>query len=461
MSWNANNLPTLPTTQSGMPDALAAANTAYDGMFTTLQTVQAANEVAQMRSLDAPIRALASSIVGNLDNAASDVPERIAKWVRENVKYTQETPMIEVLQGPYRTLGDNVRVQTPMGPYQFRGTGTGDCDDLSILFACLCRSVGIEAFLAGIAQPAKPESFYHAMGYCNGVFYELSKDAPYGGLGGRVIASPAPYPNMVATIYDPARRSYTRLKPKPEANMSGSNCDDHCTECQPCKERNLYRETSMGLSEGFGGALRPPTQALLPFVDSLQPRYSVPLNLYAPTRQISGISMNGSMGIGAALTGGSINSSPLLTNNLNTNLSNETGGYTGAKRATGGATVSTSSGAFVGGLVGQPQLNIKFTPKATNTTMTPSKVHRVGPLFTVPDLQNIVRNPPIIIGPTPEIKIDPRDIIFNPGDITITPPVVPTEETPPAEEKPPQTSSGIGIGGIALAAVAIYLLTRD
>jgi hypothetical protein len=200
-----------------MPDALAAANTAYDGMFTTLQTVQASNEVAQMRSLDAPIRALSSSIVGNLDNAATDVPERIAKWIRENVKYTQETPMIEVLQGPYRTLGNNVQVQTPMGPYQFRGTGTGDCDDLSILFACLCRSVGIEAFLAGIATPEKPESFYHAMGYCNGVFYELSKDAPYGGLGGRVIASRAPYPNMVATIYDPARRSYTRLKPKPEA----------------------------------------------------------------------------------------------------------------------------------------------------------------------------------------------------------------------------------------------------
>jgi hypothetical protein len=213
----------------------------------------------------------------------------------------------------------------------------------------------------------------------------------------------------------------------------------------------------MGLSEGFGGALRPPTQALLPFVDSLQPRYSVPLNLYAPTRQISGISMNGSMGIGAALTGGNINSSPLMTNNLNTNLSNETGDYTRAQynlkqQVTGGATVGTGSGAFVGGLVGQPQLT--FTPTPTNTTMTPSKVHRVGPLFTVPDLQNIVMNPPIIIGPTPEVTV-------NPGNTTIIPPVVPDAELPPAEEKPPQTSSGIGIGAIALAAVAIYLMTRD
>jgi hypothetical protein len=63
-------------------------------------------------------------------------------------------------------------------------------------------------------------------------------------------------------------------------------------------------------------------------------------------------------------------------------------------------------------------------------------------------------NPPIIIGPTPEVTV-------KPADTTIIPPVVPDAELPPAEEKPPQTSSGIGIGAIALAAVAIYLMTRD
>jgi len=309
MSWSVQNIPHLPMAQSGLPDALAAANTAFDGVITTRQTVQAANQVAQARSMDAPIRALASKIVGDLHHAKTEVPMRIAHWIRENVKYTQETPMIEILQGPYRTLGDTVRVQTPMGPFQFRGTGTGDCDDLSILFACLCRSVGVPACVAGIAKANKPDGYFHAMGYCNGVFYELSKDAPYGGLGGKQIAARAPYPNIVAMIYDPAAGNYQKITPVSEAPMHGS-CADDCHDCAPCQERHSHAG-SMGLSEPFGGALRPPTQSLLP-VNALQPSLTVPHNLYIPTRQISGISMNGTMGIGAALTGNFANNSPLL-----------------------------------------------------------------------------------------------------------------------------------------------------
>jgi hypothetical protein len=320
---------------AGVPDALAAANSHYDTVMTTKQTVEAANDVARTRSLDAPIRALASSIVGTLKDARKEIPYRVAVWIRENVKYTQETPYVEVLQGPYRTLGKNVTINTPMGPYQFNGTGTGDCDDLSILFACLCRSIGIEAFVAGIAKRSTPDNYFHAMGYCNGLFYELSKDGPYGGVGGNTIASASPYPNIICCIYDPDRHTYKTVDPlKSESGMSGSNgtnggcgcsscndggntmsgtdCNCGCENCSDTKSDGRGPVTSvMGIGEGIGAPLRPTSSApsdltpayttplspikLEPF-DSLQPRHTVPFNLYAPTRQISGISMNGSLG---------------------------------------------------------------------------------------------------------------------------------------------------------------------
>jgi hypothetical protein len=299
MSWSPSKIPAMPFGASGLPDPIGAANTAFDSVMTKRETVQAANDIAQLRSLDAPIRALAVAIVGPLTNAKVEVPARIAAWIREKVQYTQETPMIEILQGPYRTLGSNVSVQTPMGPYRFGGTGTGDCDDLSILFACLCRSIGVTAYVAGIAPAAKTDSFFHAMGFSNGVFYELSKDRPYGGLGGKTIASTAPYPNIVATVYDPTMRQFTKIKPQ-EVPMSG-HCDDDCHDCAPCQQ-NHARAGGMGMSQPFGGAMIPPPQALRP-VDALQPWHTVPFNIYLPTRQTSGISMSGSMGVGLSVSG--------------------------------------------------------------------------------------------------------------------------------------------------------------
>lgn len=297
MSWSKSKIPAMPLGASGQPDATAAANTAYDSVMTKRETVQAANDIAQLRSLDAPIRALAVAIVGPLKDARREVPARIAAWIREKVQYTQETPMIEILQGPYRTLGSNVSVQTPMGPYRFNGTGTGDCDDLSILFACLCRSVGVPAYLAGIAPAGKADSFFHAMGYSGGVFYELSKDRPYGGLGGSTIASASPYPNIVATIYDPPTQSFSRIKP-PEVTMAG-HCADDCHDCAPCQDRRAA--PGMGSNWPFGGVMTPPPQALRP-VNALQPRHTVPFNIYIPYRQTSGISMSGSMGVGLSVS---------------------------------------------------------------------------------------------------------------------------------------------------------------
>lgn len=307
--WSSNQIPPLPLTGSGMPDALAAANTYTDLVMTTKETIRAANEVAALRSLDAPVRALAAQIVGDIQYAKRDIPYRIAEWVRKNVKYTQETPYVEILQGPYRTLGKNVTVQTPMGPYQFKGTGTGDCDDLSILFACLCRSLGIEAYLVGVAKAATPSNYFHAMGYSNGLFYELSLDTPYGGVGNDNICSEVPFNNIHACLYDPARKHYYEFTPR---NKSGSNQFSPMAATNPSMASTGADQSDPFSGYGYdvnaGVDVNAPDRSLpvTAPVNALQPHYTVPFNLYAPSRQISGISMNGTNGVSSGL------SSPLL-----------------------------------------------------------------------------------------------------------------------------------------------------
>jgi hypothetical protein len=164
------------TNQSGVPSMVYA-----DAPLGRKETVEVANQLAQRFSQDAPMRALAARILEGCQDVHGEGPPRIAKWVRENVMYLQETPSVEILQGPYTTLPAGLAI----GSFVFEGTGAGDCDDLSILFATICRAAGLEGFVAGLAWEKDPDDFFHAVGYCNGNFYELSKDQPYGGMAGK------------------------------------------------------------------------------------------------------------------------------------------------------------------------------------------------------------------------------------------------------------------------------------
>jgi hypothetical protein len=183
------------TNQSGVPSMVYA-----DAPLGRKETVEVANQLAQRFSQDAPMRALAARILEGCQDVHGEGPPRIAKWVRENVMYLQETPSVEILQGPYTTLPAGLAI----GSFVFEGTGAGDCDDLSILFATICRAAGLEGFVAGLAWEKDPDDFFHAVGYCNGNFYELSKDEPYGGMAGKqLIASTLPV-GQVAYIYEPS-----------------------------------------------------------------------------------------------------------------------------------------------------------------------------------------------------------------------------------------------------------------
>jgi len=125
--------------------------------------VAVANALAHEASKTPTVRKLAAGIVRGMGDVPKQAPEAVAQWIRENILYTQESAGEEHLQGPLTTLT----------------VGTGDCDDLVILWASILRSLGLRAQLAGLQRPGNT-GFYHAVGLYRGQLYELSLDHTYG-----------------------------------------------------------------------------------------------------------------------------------------------------------------------------------------------------------------------------------------------------------------------------------------
>lgn len=161
-----------------------------DIAMTPLASVRIANEIAVRASREVSIRALSATVVRHCQDIPGEGPRLIAEWVRENILYTQEAPGEEILQGPMGTLpwwleiaNAPEHVLGPMqslgGVHRFQGAGTGDCDDLATLWASMCRSLGLSAYVVGMGD-ADSDGFYHAIGTCDGKFYELSLDHTYG-----------------------------------------------------------------------------------------------------------------------------------------------------------------------------------------------------------------------------------------------------------------------------------------
>jgi hypothetical protein len=164
--------------------------------------VKAANLIAALSSQDAPLRALASHIVGAQGAApVGRYPLLLAEWVRRNVRYAQEQG--EVIQGPMHTLP-----HLKIGPWTIGGAGVGDCDDLVTTWAALCRALGVPAFLVGVGPSA--DKLRHAVGYCRGEWYELTDCQAYGCPPTRAMG--VAYPRTwIAYTYDPDQRRFASL----------------------------------------------------------------------------------------------------------------------------------------------------------------------------------------------------------------------------------------------------------
>jgi len=195
-----------------------------DAVMSPEEHVQAANEMAYKFAADAPLRGLAMRIIGPTKDVFRDGPVRIAQWIVENVQYGQESPGIEILQGPYTTLPAGLEI----GDFRFGGIGVGDCDDLALLFATLCRGAGLNGFFAGVCEGPFQGSFIHAMGYCadNQCFYELSKDESYGGVPNKPLEMKGIPVGQEAFIWDPALMQWQKFRNDPLNPAQTYSVDD-------------------------------------------------------------------------------------------------------------------------------------------------------------------------------------------------------------------------------------------
>lgn len=167
-----------------------------------LDRIKLASEQIHRASIDPLLRPVAVNILKGKPpfgksrkarNVPKDAPKIFADWIRGSFDYAQESPGVEILQGPHTSLHTRVI----------------DCDDGAILWATLMRLVGLDAELLGVAKSESPWVFYHAVGLDKrtGLTYELSMDGWYGGSGNRSRYFRTPG-DSVTVYYDPARGGY-------------------------------------------------------------------------------------------------------------------------------------------------------------------------------------------------------------------------------------------------------------
>jgi len=191
--------------------------------FSPWERVRLANIMAAKYSMDVEMRRLAGHILRRETNVPANGSRKIAKWIRKNFLYQQESPGTEILQGPYSTLY----------------SGVLDCDDAAILFTTLTRAAGIHTYFLGIGKENDPGEMLHAVGLDvgTGMIYELIDDRAYGNLwkNGLVFRF---YPGYFGVYYAPEpdvtgfysgnpKQGFKRVTgplPRPAEEKSMSSC---------------------------------------------------------------------------------------------------------------------------------------------------------------------------------------------------------------------------------------------
>jgi transglutaminase-like putative cysteine protease len=131
-------------------DLSAAADGRYflqgipDGIDGTRQTLAIMRRLVRMYRTNPQIRSLAESIIAEVpENDGAAEIDALRVWIRANIRYTQDVNEVETLQTPAALLQ----------------TGQGDCDDQSMLMACLAQSVGYQTRFAAVGF--HPDFFEH------------------------------------------------------------------------------------------------------------------------------------------------------------------------------------------------------------------------------------------------------------------------------------------------------------
>lgn len=135
--------------------------------ITPWERVRVANQVAFDTANDPNIRRLAGKILKGVPDIPRNGSKKVTDWIRKNFTYLQESPGVELLQGPYTTLY----------------AGVVDCDDAAILYTALTRAAGIRSFFVGVGKKDEAQDLVHAVGFDSGLnrMFEVIDDSNYTG----------------------------------------------------------------------------------------------------------------------------------------------------------------------------------------------------------------------------------------------------------------------------------------
>lgn len=115
-----------------------------DGPNGTRETLNIMRRLVRLARTDPTIRALAEDIIQNVPpkEGAQEI-DALRVWIRQNIRYTNDTNGVEMLQTPQALLR----------------SGNGDCDDQATLLATLAEAIGYPARFAAVGF--SPDEFEH------------------------------------------------------------------------------------------------------------------------------------------------------------------------------------------------------------------------------------------------------------------------------------------------------------
>jgi len=119
------------------------------------------NYLLDKASQSEEVRQLAVNIIDNKPDSIAAIYD----WVRDNVRYTPDPILIELLTSPVRMVNDYLQGK-PLAE---------DCDGIAILITALCRSIGIQSSV--VLLDTKGEGLDHAISQVHSDIGWVSVDA--------------------------------------------------------------------------------------------------------------------------------------------------------------------------------------------------------------------------------------------------------------------------------------------
>ena len=159
------SIPHLGNTFGGPVSVRATDTNRYDTDVSTRATIDILRALSRRYSADPSVRQALAQATAGLHGVAGDrdIACAIFYWVRSNIQFIEDEALLySVLGVPAEELDKELLIVPPT--MLAMPTPAGDCDDFSLLTACMCLTAGLLPYYVTVAagrdQPRKHSHIY-------------------------------------------------------------------------------------------------------------------------------------------------------------------------------------------------------------------------------------------------------------------------------------------------------------